>query len=134
MLPSMPCPFFLPTKHTVIATLPHPERLPLGDTFSGQCTAAHMVPTPEMLHDCNLGYAACGHLPPTRTADAVRFLTHRGEPGRIVVDYVCEARYTPVARGMLIFDVSSNRWLERHSDDCIQRMAECCVESFRSHS
>ena len=130
----MACPYFLPTERVSIATLPHPERLPLGDTYSGQCTAAGVTPTLEMLHDCNLGYAACEHLPQPRLADAVRLIARRDGPTRIAVTYVCEARYAPVAQGVLIFDVASNCWLQRHSDVCIQRMAECCVESFRPRS
>lgn len=130
----MPCPYFLPSVRTSIAALPHPERLPLGGTYSGQCTAANVVPTTEMLHDCNLGYAMCDHLPAMRSADAVRFLTRRTEPGRIAVNYVCESHYSPVSDGMLIFDVASNSWQERHPNACLQRMAECCVESFRSRS
>ncbi len=130
----MPCPYFLPTERTSIAALPHPEKLPLGNAYSGHCTAADMNPTAEMLHDCNLGYADCAHLPCPRPADAVRFLTQSREPSRIVVTYVCEAKYAPVSHGTLIFDVNSNCWLERHPDRCLQRMAECCVESFRSRS
>ncbi len=131
----MACPYFMPTERTSIAALPHPERLPLGDTYSGQCTAADVTPTSEMLHDCNLGYAMCEHLPRRpRFADAVRFSVRREDQARLAVTYVCEERYAPVAQGVLIFDIASNCWLQRHSDACIQRMAECCVESFLSRS
>ncbi len=131
----MPCPYFMPTERTSIPELPHPDRLPLGNTYSGQCTAAGVTPTPEMLHDCNLGYAMCEHLPRRpRLADAVRFSVRRENQKSIAVTYVFEERYTPVANGVLIFDIASNSWLQRHSDPCIQRMAECCLESFLSRS
>ena len=127
----MACPYFLPTERTSLAALPHPERLPLGNSYAGRCTAADVIPTPEMLHDCNLGYAMCEHLPRLRSVDAVRLSVRGGEAGRIAVSYVYEARYAPVTQGVLIFDTTANCWLERHSDGCLQRMAECCVESFR---
>jgi hypothetical protein len=130
----MPCPYFMPTERTSLAALPHPERLSLGDAYSGQCTAANVGPTPDMLHDCNLGYAACEHLPIHRQADAVRLMTRRTEHGQLAISYVCEKHYEPVSRGILTFDVASNTWSERHTDPCIQRMAECCIETFQHHS
>ena len=130
----MPCPYFMPTERTSIAALPHPERLSLGATYSGRCTAADVGPTPEMLHDCNLGYAVCEHLPIRRAADAVQLITRRTEEGQLVITYVCEKHYEPVSRGTLTFDMASSTWLVRDADPCIQRMAECCIETFQQHS
>lgn len=132
---AMACPYFMPTERTSIPALPHPERLPLGDTYCGRCTAAGVTPTPEMLHDCNLGYAMCEHLPRRpRFADAVRFSVRRENQEQIAVTYVFEERYQPVEQGVLILDTATNCWLQRHPDARIQRMAECCVESFLSRS
>ncbi len=125
----MPCPYFLPAERTSIEGLPHPERLSLGSGYSGKCTAADLTPSPEMLHDCNLGYANCPHLPAERAADAIRLLARRDPRGLLTVHYVCEAGHTPVAHGVLIFDASVFRWREPHADARIQRMAECCVEA-----
>ncbi len=127
----MPCPYFMPAERTSLTALPHPERLPLGGAYSGHCTAADIVPTAEMLHDCNLGYAHCAHLPAERPADAVRFSVRCDPQGRLAIHYLCEAAHAPVSHGVLVFDPASSQWRERHSDNRLQRMAECCVESFR---
>ena len=127
----MACPFFLPTLRATVAGLTHPQRLPLRDAYAGQCTAANVSPTDDMLHDCNLGYASCGHLPADRASDAVRFSMRRDPRGLVAIDYVCEAAHVPVAHGVLTYDMATGEWGERHSDPCIQRMAECCVESLR---
>lgn len=130
----MPCPFFMPTDRTTVDGLLHPERLPLGDAYKGHCTAADVVPSDEMLHDCNLGYANCAHLPTDRFADAVRFLVRRDAQGLLAIQYLCEAAHAPVSNGVLVFDPASSQWRERHEDARLQRMAECCIESFRARS
>ena len=127
----MACPYFMPAQRTSIEALPHPERLPLGAAYSGHCTAAHVTPTPEMLHDCNLGYAECAHLPVERIADAVRFSIRRDPEGLLAIHYLCEAAHAPVSSGVLVFDPTCSQWRECHDDARLQRMAECCVESFR---
>ena len=119
----------MPAQRTSIAALPHPERLPLGAAYSGHCTAANFVPSAAMLHDCNLGYANCAHLPADRASDAVRFSIRRDPRGLLAIHYLCEAAHAPVAHGVLIFDPASSAWRERHDDARLQRMAECCVES-----
>ena len=128
----MSCPFFLPTERTSIAALPHPERLPLGDAYSGRCTAASIVPSEVMLHDCNLGYASCVHLPADRDSDAVRFSIRRDPQGTVTIQYVFEIAHAPVSNGVLIFDPVSSQWRERHADVCLQRMAECRMETYLS--
>jgi hypothetical protein len=127
----MACPYFMPGEITTVAGLPHPERLPLGAAYNGHCTAAGVACTPEMLHDCNVGYADCEHLPADRTAEAVRFSMRRDAQGLLAIQYLCEAGHAPVSYGVLVFDPASAQWRERHADSRIHRMAECCVESFR---
>ncbi len=127
----MACPFFLPTTRATVPGLIHPERLPLRDAYAGECTAAQVTPTDDMLHDCNLGYATCAHLPAQRTSDAVRFAIQRDAEGLIAIHYVCEAAHGPVSHGTLSYDTKAGAWRERHADSCVQRMAECCVESLR---
>ncbi len=127
----MPCPYFLPEQPTIVEGLPHPERLSLGAAYCGHCTAANINPTPDQLQHCNLGYADCAHLPSDRTADAVRFSVRRDAQGVLAIQYLCEAAHAPVAHGVLVFDPASSQWRERHPDARLQRMAECCVESFR---
>ena len=126
----MACPYFMPAERTSVDALPHPERLPLGGAYAGHCTAADLAPTTEMLHDCNLGYAECAHLPADRAGDALRFSIRRDRQGLLAIHYLCEAAHAPVSNGVLVFDPASAQWRERHDDVCLQRMAECCVESF----
>jgi hypothetical protein len=87
---------------------------------------------------CNLGYAeGCGRLPLERAWDSVRFAA-RGVSsnetldsiGQIQVRYVCERGHRPGEHGTLLFDLAEARWLERHRDSCVQRMAECFLESY----
>lgn len=153
----MACPFFMPMEKLENGAWPHPARLPLGGGWSGQCTApGHEgeVPTRTALQEfCNLGYAAkCGRLPPDRVWDAVRFAvggaqarsqrspSNNGEnndpdgtrrlSNRIVqLRYVCERNHQPVEHGRLEFDAGGARWVQRHADERVQKMAECFLES-----
>ncbi|MGH9523613.1 MAG: hypothetical protein ACRD3E_13885 [Terriglobales bacterium] len=127
----MPCPYFHPTVAASLPVLPHPQRLSLGDSYAGRCTAAGITPDESMLHDCNLGYANCAHLPSDRSADAVRFCIKRDPKGLVTISYIFEASYLPVSHGTLTYDTNPGTWIESHSDAHIQRMAECCLESFR---
>ncbi len=107
---------------------------------------------------CNLGYAArCGRLPPDRAWDAVRFAVTSGPqtkggkgcqsnespndgksndpdvarrlPNRIIqLRYVCERDHQPVEDGKLEFDAGGARWVHRHADERVQKMAECFLE------
>lgn len=119
----------------------HADRLPLGRGWTGHCTAPEHegeAPSPDELRDfCNLGYAeGCGRLPQERAWDSVRFAARavgndpRGTNRGIQVRYVCERAHRPVEHGMLDFDAIAARWIERHRDPRVQRMAECFVESF----
>ena len=155
----MACPFFMPVEKLENGTWPHPARLPLGAGWSGRCTApGHEgeIPAQTALEEfCNLGYAArCGRLPLDRAWDAVRFSVTsgaqikrvqgspstgsktndcdgtRGLPNRIVqLRYVCERDHQPVENGRLEFDAGGARWVQRHPDDRVQKMAECFMES-----
>ena len=155
----MACPFFMPVEQLENGTWPHPARLPLGGGWSGRCTApGHEgeIPAQRALEEfCNLGYAArCGRLPLDRAWDAVRFAVTGGPqtkggqgspgigvktsdldstrrlPNRIVqLRYVCERDHQPVEDGRLEFDAGGARWVQRHSDERVQKMAECFMES-----
>jgi hypothetical protein len=155
----MACPFFMPVEKVENGAWPHPARLPLGAGWSGHCTApGHEgeIPAQTALEQfCNLGYAGrCGRLPQDRAWDAVRFAvtsgaqTKRGQGSpsndskandpdvtrrllnRIVqLRYVCERDHQPVEDGKLEFDASGARWVQRHADERVQKMAECFMES-----
>jgi len=102
------------------------------------------------LQECNLGYAlGCGRLPKERAWDAVRFFVmgsgdaakhKRGdatdggglglERSSVQFRYVCERDYLPVEHGSVEFEMKSKQWVRSHADARVQRMAECCVESY----
>jgi hypothetical protein len=135
------CPFFMPLERLENGTWLHAGRLPLGCGWSGQCTApGHEGETPsqgELREFCNLGYAeGCGRLPQERMWDSVRFGARsvggngHGAGGRIQVRYVCERGHRPGEHGTLEFDAAGARWIERHRDSRVQRMAECFLESY----
>ena len=149
----MACPFFMPVEKLENGAWPHPARLPLGWGWSGCCTApGHEgeVPSAHQLHECNLGYAlACGRLPKQRAWDAVRFFVMASpdaaeeKPGAatdgcgpgcerssVQFRYVCERDYLPVEHGSVEFEMKSKQWVRRHADPRVQRMAECCLESY----
>lgn len=138
----MACPFFMPVEKLQSGTWPHATRLPLGCGWSGNCTApAHEgeAPSQEELRDyCNLGYAdGCARLPRERVWDSVRFGARtlgNGEKNpsarRIQVRYVCERGHRPAEHGSLEFDTALASWTKPHSDRCLQRMAECFLESY----
>jgi hypothetical protein len=141
------CPFFMPVEKLQNGTWLHATRLPLGCGWSGHCTApAHEgeAPSQEELRDyCNLGYAdGCARLPRERVWDSVRFGARtlgtdeksNGEKNpsarRIRVRYVCERGHRPAEHGSLEFDTALARWTKPHSNRCVQRMAECFLESY----
>ena len=149
----MACPFFMPVERLENGAWPHPARLPLGCGWSGCCTApGHEgeVPSAQELHECNLGYAlGCGRLPKERAWDAVRFFIMGGgdaatakrddspdasglgsQKSSIQFRYVCESDYLPVEHGSVEFEMKSKQWVRGHTDARVQRMAECCLESY----
>ncbi len=108
----MACPYFIPDSHHELELWPHRYRLSLGDGFTGHCS---LCPTPcddETLRtQCNIGYAACEHVPAERPYDAVRFLiASRGTLLR--VQFACERAHLPSSVGELRFDQSSMNWLD----------------------
>lgn len=131
----MACPYFMPTERLASDLWTHRSRLPLGDGFSGICTAPGYegaVLSDEELRDfCNLGYATrCPRMPQQRTADAVRFIVNHDRDGAISLYYTCERDHAPLHHGPLTYIQSEQRWLQPHSDARIQRMAECYLQSY----
>ena len=137
----MACPFFMPAEKLENGKWLHAGRLPLGCGWSGCCTApGHEgeAPSQEELREfCNLGYAeGCGRLPRERVWDSVRFGARtvsgagNGCGGQVQIRYVCERGHRPVEHGVLDVDVAEGRWVQRHSDSRLQRMAECFLESY----
>jgi hypothetical protein len=76
-------------------------------------------------------------LPRERAWDSIRFGARtvstdennlKGE--HIQIRYVCERNHRPVEHGTLKFDTVGASWESRHSNDRLQRMAECFLESY----
>jgi len=142
------CPYFMPVSKLENGNWPHPARLPLGCGWNGHCTAPgheESVPPQDILEAfCNLGYASsCPWAPGERAWDAVRFSisapasrdSRQAAPAeglaRILrLAYVCERDHRPVAHGNLEFDLVQSKWLCRHNDTRIQKMAECFLGSY----
>ena len=128
----MACPFFMPAQR-LDGDWPFPQRLPLGAGWSGTCSAAHPNVRPseeELKTGCNVGYAhGCQRLPQERHADAVRFSKGDEHDGLVHIRFAYERGYLPAGHGELIYETATQRWQTSHHDACLQRMAECYLES-----
>jgi hypothetical protein len=131
----MACPYFMPTSRHDAELWMHRQRLSLGDGFAGTCTAPGRngcaASDAELKDLCNLGYAsACGHLPAHRLADAVRFAVACDSADTLTLQWSSERDHLPVAHGQLEYDTATARFTTAHNDLCVQRMAECFIESY----
>lgn len=127
----MACPFFMPDQR-IAADWPFPHRLPLGGAWNGTCTAARQTspPAERDLKACNVGYARdCAILPPNRQADAVRFAIGEERDGLLHIRFAYEREYLPAGHGELLYQIASREWQSSHLDACLQKMADCYVES-----
>ncbi|HEV2964750.1 MAG TPA: hypothetical protein VG649_23180 [Candidatus Angelobacter sp.] len=88
----------------------------------------------ELKELCNLGYAKqCERLPVDRSADSIRFSVapaNNFAKDRIRLHYSCEQNHAPVEHGVLEYDCETRSWQAVHADPCIQRQAECYVETY----
>jgi hypothetical protein len=84
----------------------------------------------ELQRFCNLGYSdGCSRLPHERDADANRFfVSQKGE--ELTVVFCSERQHLPVEHAVLTFNRSTRTWTSGHANVCVQRQAECAVESF----
>ena len=132
----MACPYFMPVEPLAEPLWPHPQRLPLGGGYTGYCTAGRdeeSRPTADELRDfCNMGYATrCSRLPQERAVDSHRFrVTQAG--AQIAIFFCSELRHAPVEQATLIFDQAGGRWIQAHSNTCVQRQAESALRSWQA--
>ena len=131
---SLPCPFFFPTELCDQSLWPFPARLPLGAGYAGCCMAPGCEGTRPSETDvqrfCNLGYGdSCSRLPHERAADANRFFVSRHD-AELTIAFCSERRHLPVEHTVLTFNSSTQAWTSRHASGCVQRQAECAMESF----
>jgi hypothetical protein len=60
----------------------------------------------------------------------VRFSLARDREKKVSVQFVCEIGHAPGEHGMLEFDAVAQRWSSMHTDERIQKMAECFLQSY----
>ena len=125
----------MPTQKLEDGEWLHPSRLPLGAGWRGHCCApGHEGEEPtaaELTDGCNLGYAvSCSRMPAQRKCDSVRFSVSRDAGSEISLCFVTEHAHLPVTHGLVTYDVISGEWTCVHSDERIQKMAQCYLESY----
>jgi len=126
------CPYFIPAEHHELELWPHRYRLSLGDGFTGHCSICPNSCDDETLRSqCNIGYAACPHLPADRNYDAVRFLVASQGAGAMIlrVQFACERAHLPASIGELRFDQSSMTWLDQ-PDPQLLNLADAAIRAW----
>ena len=130
----MACPFFYPIARHDAELWQHRRRLPLGDGFTGHCTAPGGAadPSDEQLgRCCNMGYANdCPHLPTERNADAVHFCVAGDHDGVVQVSWLLVKNHAEAGHGNLEFDRTTSQWRSRHVQETLQQMAECYLQAY----
>ena len=128
------CPYFLPSELRVHGLDRLSAMLPLGDSWTGVCTADPSQPWPpgeNALRACNLGYArgACSRFPDDQGPDAVRFAI-RGDDGRCVsISWVAERDHHPFAHGSLEYSLAG-RCFRDSTPRVLAGQARAYVESY----
>ncbi len=125
----MACPYFLPDSHHELELWPYRYRLSLGDGFTGRCSLCSSPCDDETLRtQCNIGYAACAHVPAERPYDAVRF--YIASQGTLLrVQFACERSHLPASVGELRFDQSLMTWLDP-PDPQLQILADAAIRAW----
>lgn len=130
----MACPFFMPVRRHDAELWQFRQRLPLGDGFSGYCSVrgeGQLVSAEELKEHCNLGHARhCPSLPAERAADSVRFSLAWESSDCVALHYACERDHLPGDCGTLEYSRTHRCWSKPHANSCVQRMAECYLESW----
>lgn len=54
----------------------------------------------------------------------------RDQGSQLTVCFVYELAHRPAGYGTLDYDVAWQKWISCHPDPCIQRMAECYLQSY----
>jgi hypothetical protein len=121
----MACPYFFPVARFETSPWSVPPRLPLGDAFSGLCSAPGTAVQPDetqMRAVCNLGYGreACDHFPPGSATDAIRFHVSKDEGELINIQYVFEKDCWPSEHG----DAAAL------TNETLRRQAQAFLESY----
>lgn len=132
----MACPYFIPEDRCEAELWQHRGRLPLGDAYSGKCSAPSNEHTSELvtieneaLFGCNLGYANCSRLPADRIADCVRFVITHDEGESVTLAYDTEREHHPVSHGTVEYNPSASTFAAP-LDPGLQKLAEAFLRSY----
>jgi hypothetical protein len=124
------CPFFLPVHQIGPGPWDPAPRMPLGDTWAGECRSTSAAYTPgeaELRDMCNVGYVRgrCSRFPESAGADAVRFSLARGADNpETHVRFVFEKDHSPTEFGEIgpatdgreVLNGQARVFLESHPD------------------
>jgi hypothetical protein len=136
----MACPFFDPATPFSWGQWPDAPRMPLGDPYTGVCTASPIpVPDARLRTCCNAGYArgVCPTFPAGDAGDAVRFGILRRESGLVTIQYVVERDHHPLNHGTLVVQEREAEVREaqrpsegRRVDSLLERQARAYLDSY----
>jgi len=132
-VPTVACPFFMPSRRLEHVGWVRPPRLPLGDPWAGTCHARadDIFEPPEIQQRelCNCGYARsrCDRFPGGEAADAMRFSITSDTGGVIRIVYIVEKDHAPASHGVLEFSESGE---VSGVSDLLAQQARAFLESY----
>ena len=132
-VPTVACPFFMPSRRLEHVGWVRPPRLPLGDPWAGTCHARadDIFEPPEIQQRelCNCGYARsrCDRFPGREAADAMRFSITSDTGGVIRMVYIVEKDHAPASHGVLEFSESGE---VSGVSDLLAQQARAFLESY----
>ena len=134
----MACPFFHPATPFSWEEWPNPPRMPLGDPYTGACSALRNdVPDERIRTCCNTGYArgTCPDFPGGDAPDVIRFGLVSRDRGVATIRYVIERNHHPFADGSLELAESGEAASAAAGDSVppvstLQRQAKAYLDSY----
>ena len=133
-VPTVACPFFMPSRRLEHAGWVPSPRLPLGDPWGGTCHVLEndiVEPAEQQQREvCNCGYARgrCERFPGGKAPDATRFSVTSDTGGVIRMVYVIEKDHAPASHGVLEFSGSGE---VSGVSNLLARQATAFLESYR---
>jgi hypothetical protein len=107
-------------------TAPRPARAPLGDIFTGTCSAGAAVDLATVIENCNFGYARghCAAFPAESSCDAMRYSAPRDAFDDVVeIVWVAEKDYSPVSHGRAHYSRARCGFVDPPQDAVVHRQA-----------
>jgi hypothetical protein len=131
----MACPYFYPVARLEANYWAVAPRLPLGDTYTGECRSqtSSVQPNEETTRQfCNVGYGrgSCERFPASAPADAVRFHIAAETAGTLRIQYVIEKDCRPQEHGTVECSMPSRELSGSVTDQLLRRQLSAFVESY----